>query len=195
LEGQPIRHKNNQLRVIGGEWRSRKITFPAVEALRPTPDRVRETIFNWLRWDVEGANCLDLFAGSGILGVEAASRGAKDVVLVEYDEDACSAIVGNLNALGARKVQLLQMNAMHYLANQVPRDFDLIFLDPPFREGLILPCVDTIEKKGWAADGAKIYVEAESDIKLENIPLDWNLLKFKKFGSVGSHLFEKIIRK
>ena len=193
---QPIRqNKNNQLRVIGGEWRSRKITFPAIEALRPTPDRVRETVFNWLRWDVEGANCLDLFAGSGILGVEAASRGAKDVVLVDYDADVCRAIMTNLNALGARQVKLLQMNVMHYLANRLPRVFDLIFLDPPFRRGLIVPCIDRIEKNGWVTDGSKIYIETESELTFENIPPDWNLLKSKKFGSVGSHLFEKIIKK
>ena len=176
--------------MIGGEWRSRKISFSAIDSLRPTPDRVRETLFNWLRFDIEGAKCLDLFAGSGILGIEAASRGADHVVLVERDAEACRFIAKNLEGLGAQQIELRQQNVEAFLACGTPQTYDLIFLDPPFSQGLIPVCIEAIEQQRWATNGAKIYIEIEADAKLEIIPADWYLLKYKKAGAVGSYLYE-----
>lgn len=176
--------------MIAGEWRSRKISFPAIDSLRPTPDRVRESLFNWLRFDIEGAKCLDLFAGSGILGIEAASRGADQVVLVEHNTHACRFIAKNLERLVARRIELRQQNVEAFLARDTPQAYDLIFLDPPFRQGLIPVCIEAIEQQRWAANGAKIYIEIEADAKPEIIPADWYLLKYKKAGAVGSYLYE-----
>ncbi len=176
--------------MIGGEWRSRKISFPAIDSLRPTPDRVRETLFNWLRFDTEGAKCLDLFAGSGILGIEAASRGAGPVVLVERDTQACQFIAKNLDGLGAQQIELQQQNVETFLASTAPQFYDLIFLDPPFKQGLIPHCIEAIKQQGWAANGAKIYIEIEAGAKPEIIPANWCLLKYKKAGAVGSYLYE-----
>ena len=130
--------KNNLLRIIGGEWRSRKLKFADVPGLRPTPDRVRETLFNWLQWHVPGARCLDLFAGSGALGLEALSRGARDVVMVEKHPAAAQALRDNLTLLGARNARLVHDDALRYLG-RVTVAFDLIFLDPPFRQMLLEP--------------------------------------------------------
>lgn len=176
--------------MIGGEWRSRKISFPAIDSLRPTPDRVRETLFNWLRFDIEGAKCLDLFAGSGILGIEAASRGADQVVLVERDTQACQFISKNLDGLGARQIKLRQQNVEAFLTRKTHQTYDIIFLDPPFGQDLIPVCIEAIEQHRWATDDAKIYIEIEASAKPKTIPTDWYLLKHKKAGTVGSYLYE-----
>ncbi|TPW17985.1 MAG: methyltransferase, partial [Halothiobacillaceae bacterium] len=120
----------NSLRIIGGTWRSRRLEFPTVEQLRPTPDRVRETLFNWLQHRIGGARCLDLFAGSGALGFEALSRGANEVVFVEIDPAAVQALRANAQRLQADNAQIIHEEALRYLAK--PADpFDIIFLDPP----------------------------------------------------------------
>ena len=128
--------RTNEIRIIGGQWRSRKLQFPSVEGLRPTPDRVRETLFNWLRDDIEDARCLDLFAGSGALGFEAASRGAANVVMVDADAKVGSALRQACGVLDAPVVHICQDNALRYLAG-LPSSFDVIFLDPPFNKGWI----------------------------------------------------------
>ena len=122
----------NSVRIIGGGWRGRRITFPDVPGLRPTPDRVRETLFNWLQHDIAGARCLDLFAGSGALGLEALSRGAKELVFVEQSVAASRALQEQLARLGAeRRSQVVEMGAARYLRGAAPA-FDIVFLDPPF---------------------------------------------------------------
>jgi len=121
----------NEVRIIGGTWRSRRIRFPAVTVIRPTPDRVRETLFNWLGQDLTGRTCLDLFAGSGALGFEAASRGAKRVVMVEKDRIAYSALVHNRAGLAADQVEVVQSDALEFLRADSDK-YDVIFLDPPF---------------------------------------------------------------
>ena len=177
--------------MIAGEWRGRKISFPEIDGLRPTPDRVRETLFNWLRLDIEGANCLDLFAGSGILGIEAASRGANHVVLVEHDVRACRSIKNNLALLNAKQICLQQRSVEAFLTQKTGQVYDLIFLDPPFRQGLVSVCIEALRKYGWAANPAKIYIEIEAEAELDSVPADWTLLKTQKVGAVGSYLFEK----
>lgn len=146
----------NQVRIIGGEYRRRKLHFPAIQGLRPTPDRVRETLFNWLGQDLAGMTCLDAFAGSGALGFEAASRHAARVVLLESTRQACEALRKNRDLLKAEHVDIHQVDSLAWMRNTADR-FDLVFLDPPFASGLIgqaLPLAASLLKpEGW------IYVE------------------------------------
>jgi len=123
--------KSNQLRIVGGAWRSRVIRFPDARDLRPTPDRVRETLFNWLGQDLSGTRCLDLYAGSGALGFEAASRGASEVVLVEREREVCAALEASRNALGAAQVRVVRADALEFLRSD-SGVYDVVFLDPPF---------------------------------------------------------------
>ena len=123
--------KRNQVRIVGGAWRSRRVHFTPRSGLRPTPDRVRETLFNWLGQDLAARDCLDLFAGSGALGFEAASRGARRVTMVERDAAAYRALEANRAALGAERVELARADALEFLASE-RRQYDVVFLDPPF---------------------------------------------------------------
>ncbi|MDD5036387.1 MAG: 16S rRNA (guanine(966)-N(2))-methyltransferase RsmD [Methylococcaceae bacterium] len=180
----------NELRIIGGTWRSRKLRFPDAQGLRPTPDRVRETLFNWLQQDLEGLLCLDLFAGSGALGFEAASRGARRVVQVERDSQVCAALKHNGALLGATGVEVIPMEVSRFLAGKAEA-FDLVFLDPPFRQGLVAPCCRALEEGGWLAAHARIYVEAECELALVGLPENWQILRGKHTGGVGYHLYER----
>ncbi|HTP96331.1 MAG TPA: 16S rRNA (guanine(966)-N(2))-methyltransferase RsmD [Burkholderiales bacterium] len=144
------------MRIIGGEWRSRVIRFTPVPGLRPTPDRVRETLFNWLGQDLSGRDCLDLFAGSGALGFEAASRGARTTVLVERDRAAWRSLEDNAARLGATGVQVVCADAFaHLLAER--RIFDVVFLDPPFGENLLPRLLPLLPPR--LAAQADVYVE------------------------------------
>jgi len=144
------------VRIIGGAWRSRILRFPDLPGLRPTPDRARETLFNWLGQRLDGQRCLDLFAGSGALGFEAASRGAAEVVMVERDPRALAALEHNAQALGATQVRLLRADALGYLASDCGR-FDLILLDPPFAADLLAPALARAATRLEA--GGRIYAE------------------------------------
>ena len=179
----------NQIRIIGGEWRSRQITFTDIPGLRPTPSRVRETLFNWLQNDIPGSSCLDLYAGSGALGIEAASRGAKSVVLVERDNIACRTIKENLIKLKANQIDIVQNDVFRYLTGDA-KTFDIVFLDPPFGKNLAAHSCQLLEDKGWLSRNAKIYVEMESGKNLsESFLANWRLLKSKTAGEVGYYLF------
>lgn len=180
----------NELRIIGGTWRSRKLRFPEAPGLRPTPDRVRETLFNWLRQDLEGLCCLDLYAGSGALGFEAASRGAARVVLVEQNLEACAALKKNCALLDARQVEVVHAEVSRFLAGAAT-PFDVVFLDPPFHQGLVFPACRHLENKGWLAPRARIYVEAESRLSFEGLPESWRVIRSKQAGEVGYHLCER----
>lgn len=177
----------NELRIIGGLWRGRKLRFPDSEGLRPTPDRVRETLFNWLGQDLEGLSCLDLYSGSGALGLEAASRGARRVVLVEQDTQACAALRQNCALLEARQAEIIPAEVSRFLAGPTQR-FDVVFLDPPFRKGLIAPACHALEAGGWLEAGARIYLEAEKSLALDGLPQNWRILRGKQAGEVGYHL-------
>ncbi len=181
----------NEVRIIGGTWRSRKIRFPDAPGLRPTPDRVRETVFNWLGQDLEGLACLNLYAGSGALGFEAASRGARRVVQVERNAEACLALKQNCDALEARMVQIIHMEVKRYLAGTA-ETFDLVFLDPPFHENLVEPCCHLLEDNGWLNPHARIYLETEKEKVLDGLPVNWERHRSKQTGGVGYQVYHRI---
>ena len=180
----------NKLRIIGGEWRSRVIVFDDAPGLRPTPSRVRETLFNWLQADVAGSRCLDLFAGSGALGFEAASRGAKHVLQVENNAKTCQKLKENATALKADQIEVVQADVLSFLQG-CRESFDLIFLDPPFNHGLIAPICQQISQGGLLKPYGKIYIESERNLKLDNLPDSWQPLKQKAAGDVSYNLYER----
>lgn len=178
-----------QLRIIGGRWRSRRLSFPDVEGLRPTPDRVRETLFNWLAPVIEGARCLDLFTGSGALGLEALSRGAAEVVMVDRDPHVIARLKENIATLSAPGATLVVADALTWLQSpQRDQHFDIVFLDPPFHQGLLDPCCKLLEERGWLAPSAHIYLESESALGPPALPANWQLKRSQKAGQVGYHL-------
>ena len=179
------------LRIIAGKWRSRKLAFPGEENLRPTPDRVRETLFNWLQADVPGSRCLDLFAGSGALGLEAASRGAAEVVLVEQNSMAASALEQNIRLLAADNIKLVVANALTWLTYGPGRGFDIVFLDPPYKAGLLDECCQNLESGQSLAENAKIYIEHAAGDDEPVVPDNWICLKHKRAGQVVYKLFSR----
>lgn len=180
----------NELRIIGGIWRSRKIRFPDAPLLRPTPARVRETLFNWLGQDLSGLSCLDLYAGSGALGFEAASRGAKRVVMVEQSAVVCQALRHTAETLDAEQVQLIQQPVLAYLET-ASQTFDIVFVDPPYRQALPVPVCRALEARGWLAASARIYIETERDAVLSGLPENWAVLRNKQAGDVAYALFRR----
>ncbi|HUF21336.1 MAG TPA: 16S rRNA (guanine(966)-N(2))-methyltransferase RsmD [Burkholderiales bacterium] len=170
--------RSQQVRIIGGEWRRRRLRFPDVPDLRPTPDRVRETLFNWLGQDLHDRSCLDLFAGSGALGFEAASRGADPVVMVERDRRAFSALLENAKVLNARQVETIQGDAMAFLERD-HRRFDLVFLDPPYRLSLLANLLERLPQH--LAPAAEIYLEAA---ERPQIPPHFNTMRSARAGQV-----------
>lgn len=176
-----------KLRIVGGAWRGRRLDIPPVEGLRPTPDRVRETLFNWLQPVIAGARCLDLFAGSGALGLEAVSRGAAEAVLVDAHPEVAGHLRTQVAVLGAEAIQVAAVPAASYLQGP-PRPFDVVFLDPPFRQGLLGPCCAALESGGWLASPAWIYLEAEAELGVPDVPGGWSVIRSKRAGDVGYHL-------
>lgn len=180
--------RSRELRVIGGAWRGRRLRFPAGPELRPTPDRVRETLFNWLAPRIVEARCLDLFAGSGALGLEAISRGAATVVFVERDPRAARALSATLTEWQARGARVECADARRYLAGPA-QPFDIVFLDPPFAAGLLAPAVGALEERGWLAPGAFVYIECAAREPLPALPGTWRAFRAGRAGEVGYHLF------
>ena len=178
------------LRIIGGRWRGRRLSVPEAEGLRPTPDRVRETLFNWLQPYIAGATCLDLFAGTGALCLEALSRGAGQVVMVEKDAHVVECLRQHVATLQARNADVVQADAVDFL-RQTPQQFDIVFLDPPFKSDLIARCAELVETNGWIKRGGLVYVEAPSQIDVLPLPATWELIRSKKAGQVGYHLAQK----
>ena len=175
------------LRIIGGTWRGRKLRFPPCAAIRPTPDRVRETLFNWLGSATQAARCLDLFAGSGALGLEALSRGAAHVTFVEQDDAASRELSERLTQWGARDARVERTDALRYLAGPA-QQFDIVFLDPPFASPLLTRAAALLTDR-WLRAGALIYVECAARDGLPMLPASWRPLKAKQAGEVGYHLF------
>ena len=179
----------SKIKIIGGNWRSRQIEVLDAQGLRPTPNRVRETLFNWLQGDIFNAHCLDLFAGSGALSFEAASRGAKSVVQIENNAQACAVLKANATKLGATQIQTWQIDALDFLTKTAQTPFEIVFLDPPFGLNLVAQSGELLTKNNFLAPYAKIYVETETTLKLD-LPENWRLLKDKKAGEVAYRLFE-----
>jgi len=181
---------HKRLRIIGGEWRGRKLSFPALPDLRPTPDRVRETLFNWLREILPGARCLDLFAGSGALGFEALSRGAQEVVMVDRHPAVVTQLKLHVQQLKAVNARVVQAEALAFLQGP-SRLFDIIFLDPPFQGDLLGPCLERLAQPGWLAATAWLYLETDRRTPLPPVPADWNVLRHKQAGQVGYYLLQR----
>ena len=178
----------NSVRIIAGAWRGRRIHFPDMPALRPTPDRVRETLFNWLQHSIADARVLDLFAGSGALGLEALSRGARQAVFVEQFPAAARALQEQLVRLGAApKGRILEMGAARYL--RTPGEpFDIAFLDPPFGTNALAEYIPLLDTGDWLKVGSLVYLENERSAGVPALPGHWELLKSKSAGEVGYHL-------
>ena len=178
----------NQLRIIGGEWKRRVLPFADIEGLRPTPDRVRETLFNWLMWDVQNSHVLDLCTGSGALAFEALSRGAAKVTMIEPNQTQATVLKDNIKLLKAENCHLKVKTAQQAL-QQLKDPFDLVFLDPPYSlnlwQELALAVDPLIQSQGF------IYVEADQALQHLDLPAHWQLVKQTKAGVVHAGLFQK----
>ena len=184
--------KAGKVRIVGGKWRSRILHFPGVKALRPTPDAVRETVFNWLAPYIRGRHCLDLYAGSGALGFEAVSRGAASAVLVEKNPRVVKALRQNQRALDPEKqISITLCAALQYLST-ADSHFDLIFLDPPFATDELEKACYQLQKRGLIEPGGLIYLEHASDRKLAYLPDNWQILKSAQRGGVCYTIYQKI---
>ena len=184
----PASTGRNSVRIIAGVWRGRRIHFPDMPALRPTPDRVRETLFNWLQHSIADTRVLDLFAGSGALGLEALSRGAREVVFVEQFPPAARALQAQLVGFGgAAKGRILEMGAARFLRTP-GAPFDVAFLDPPFGTNALAEYIPLLDGGDWLKAGGLVYLENERASGAPALPGHWELLKSKSAGEVGYHL-------
>jgi len=179
----------NTVRIIAGKWRGRKINFPNFPGIRPTPDRVRETLFNWLQTVIQDASCLDLFAGSGALGFEALSRGAAEVVFVDQEQT----VINHLNNV----ISKLEINNASVIQSTIPsninlknKQFNIVFLDPPFNTNLIDDSVQWLEDNNLMQENGLIYIESDSRLKELMVPETWELLKEKTAGEVTYRLLK-----
>ena len=176
------RTRPNTVRIVGGLWRSRILEFPDAVDLRPSPDRVRETLFNWLGRDLTGMVCLDLFAGTGALGFEALSRGAASVIMVEKNPVVLRALRDNAAKLGATGLTVVRGDALEFARGAHSR-FDVVFVDPPYRLGLQAAALDLL--RGLLAVGGRVYVEGNAVFEA---PRGWTILKRARAGNVHFHL-------
>lgn len=178
-----------QVRIIAGEWRGRRLSFPDIDGLRPTTDRVRETLFNWLQAYLPGATCLDLFAGSGALGFEAASRGAKSVQMVEKHPEVYQALQASKSALTASNVVLLNQDAIAALP-AIGEGFDIVFADPPFQLNVLGQLCEQLDERSIVKVGGLIYLECPQQQAVD-LPTHWQVLKEKKAGNVIYRLVKR----
>ena len=172
------------LRIVAGNWRSRLLQIADVPGLRPTSERIRETLFNWLAARIHGARCLDLCAGTGALGLEALSRGAGELVFVERSTIAFRTLKSNIALLGAANAEVLNIDARRYLGDSSAKPFDIVFLDPPFTADLYDELCRLLVEQRWLADDARIYIEMDKDQPELRIPDGWQILKNKTAGKV-----------
>jgi 16S rRNA (guanine966-N2)-methyltransferase len=174
---------SGRLRIVAGKWRSRLLPVAEEPGLRPTPARIRETLFNWLASTIEGSRCLDLFAGTGALGFEALSRGAREVVFVENSARAAAALEDSVKVLEATGVRIHQADAISYLKGE-PEPFDIVFLDPPFADDLLEDLCRLLSEGNWLADGARVYLEQNRERPLPALPDGWTIVNDKTAGQV-----------
>lgn len=181
------------VRIIAGQWRGRRLKVPDIKDLRPTPDRVRETLFNWLAPILPGAYCLDLFAGCGALGFEALSRGAAFVEMVDQSSDVVALLQQTLHTLGANNARIVCAKVPQQLSSAA-QPFDIVFLDPPYSAHLLLPTCAYLEDHGFLAKTAHIYLEAKEAIKDNELPACWRLIKSQRAGQVFYHLARREVK-
>jgi 16S rRNA (guanine966-N2)-methyltransferase len=188
-----VNASTGNIRIIGGEHRGRKLPVLNLEGLRPTTDRMKETVFNWLMLDVRNANCIDCFAGAGSLGFEALSRGAAHVHFIELDKPAAQQLVKNLSLLriDPQNATVKQGNALHVLET-LNDSVDLVFIDPPFHKNLVQSCIDILQSKHLVKVGSKIYIERENDSQVPQIPDNWQQIKDKSTQQVSAVLYQVV---
>ncbi len=180
-----------EVRIISGKWRGRKLAVLDAEGLRPTTDRVKETLFNWLMQDTDGATVADCFAGSGSLGFEALSRHARYCTLIERDKQLAVKLRQNLQQLGCDNAEVINTDCLQWLSAPAKRQYDIVFIDPPFRKGLALPCCQALEQQQWLAQQALIYLETEKELPVTGLPANWRLLKEKVAGQLAYRLYQR----
>jgi len=180
---------SGQVRIISGQWRSRKLPIHDLEGLRPTTDRVRETLFNWLSTDIRGARVLDCFAGSGALSLESLSRYADFALMFELQKSAANQLTKNLQTLNCTNANVVNGDSLQLLTNGTDTGFDVVFIDPPFRKGLAKHTIELLMTHGWLNNDALIYLETENDVADIVLPASWQPLKEKKAGQVSYRLF------
>ena len=180
---------SGQVRIISGQWRSRKLPIHDLEGLRPTTDRVRETLFNWLSTDIRGARVLDCFAGSGALSLESLSRYAEFALMFELQKSAANQLTKNLQTLNCTNAKVVNGDSLQLLTKGTDTGFDVVFIDPPFRKGLAKKAIELLMAHNWLNDDALIYLETENDIADIVFPASWQPLKEKKAGQVSYRLF------
>lgn len=190
---KPTARNNNAgvVRIIGGDFRGRKLPVLDAEGLRPTSDRVRETLFNWLQFDIAGANCLDLFSGSGALGFEAISRGAASLTMLELNKENARQLSVNLKTLGIENVHLHQADSLVWLQQQADQAYDVIFIDPPFHQQMVQPVIDLLFANGYVNDNTRLYIEQEKALDWPLMPDNWHFHKEKVTSQVRFALFIK----
>jgi len=174
----------HKIRIIAGLWRSRQLTVAPLASVRPTGNRIRETVFNWLQRDIAGARCLDLFAGSGAMGFEALSRGATQVVFIEQHPIAVEYLLRNAHQLNAEQADIKQSNAMTFLTTPPAAGFDIVFLDPPFDENLLESCLAQLKENNFLNSPAKIYLEHNQPLSQITLPAGFELIRHQKAGQV-----------
>ena len=181
--------KNGFIRLISGKWRGKKLPVKDKEGLRPTTDRTKETLFNWLMHDVRDADCLDCFSGSGSLAFEALSRFAKNALLLERDKQVAQQLRENLKTLKIDNATVVETDSINYLQQTAAQQFDIVFVDPPFNKGLVSPCCHALEENGYLTPQALIYIEMEVQSSAIELPSSWQLLKEKNTGQVAYQLY------
>ncbi|OCL19169.1 16S rRNA (guanine(966)-N(2))-methyltransferase RsmD [Gilliamella sp. wkB171] len=181
---------NGSIRIIGGKWRGRKLPVLNKQGLRPTTDRVKETLYNWLMPVIHSSECLDCFSGSGSLGFEAASRGAQSVTLLEKDKQTAQLLIKNTQLLASTAIDVYPTDTLQWLNRSAYKQFDIVFIDPPFHQALVAKTISQLEENGWLKPSAYIYIETEINYNVMNdIPCNWYLHREKTAGQVHSYLF------
>lgn len=180
-----------EVRIISGSWRGRKLAVLDAEGLRPTTDRVKETLFNWLMHDINGAVVLDCFAGSGSLGFEALSRYASHCTLLERDKMAAAQLLRNQRKLECSNADVINIDSLSWLKQLAKRQYNVVFIDPPFRKNLAVPCCQLLEQQQWLTTTALIYLETEKELDVTALPANWRLLKEKVAGQLAYRLYQR----
>lgn len=190
--GKPAaNNKAGSVRIIAGKYRGRKLPVIMAEGLRPTTDRVKETVFNWLMPYLFDAKCLDCFAGSGSLGFEALSRGAVSVEFFELNKQASLQISNNIKLLQADEAKVSTGSCLQLLPTKTSAQYDLVFIDPPFRQGLVKETAQLLEQENTLAEDAVIYLEVEAELSQLELPSNWQLIKEKVAGQVAYRLYQR----